>query len=307
MAELVITGSFVARHGTRVERSSHFDVEAKLVGPIIGDFVAGIDDNALKATLREELSHLDGVLLDDIVGRATLENVAAYLLARLHAVGVRSVVVGAGDTRVHIDADDVDVESFAVELTFKRGVSLLLRGRPKEALEALTLASHLSPSLAAVHVARGRALRRLGRLEEALCAFDAAVAADLSCGEAHRNRGNVLLELDRGREAVESLGHAISLLPKSALAHNNRGYALRKLGEFQLALVDHDRAVELDPEYEEAYRDRAEVRARLGMPDLAREDLTRAETLCGIRDEVELERAKLMNVCGTGVVRGEKG
>lgn len=305
MAELVTVGTFFAQHGTRDQRSSRFDVEAKLSGRIVGDFVAGVDDAALQCSLQDELARLDGAVLDDIVGRATLENVAAYLLARLRRVGVSEVLVSAGTTRVLLDADDVDVEAFAVELAFKRGVGLLLRARPHEAVEELTLASRLSPSSAAVHVARGRALRRLGQLECALDAFDAAVASDDRCGEAHRNRGNVLLELGRGQEAVVSFGKAIALLPKSALAYNNRGFAFRLLGELRCSLADHDRALELDPEYEEAYRDRAEVRARLGMREQAEEDLAQADALRGAQDELALERSKLMAAWEAQETRGQ--
>jgi tetratricopeptide (TPR) repeat protein len=293
MATLTVTGSFSARHGTRSPRSSRFDVEANVIGEIAGDFVRGTDDVTLSSSLGDELALLEGTWLDDIIGRATLENVAAYLLIGLMPVGVATVTVSLGGTRVTVGCNDVSVDRFEADLAFRRGVSFLVRGRASEALEALAIAARLHASSPRVHVAHGRALRKLGRIEEALHAFDAALAEDPDFGEAHRNRGNALLELGRGEEALESLRQAVRLLPDYALAHNNRGYALRLFGRFELALADHDRAIELDPGYEEAFRDRAVVREQLGLHDLARMDLARAEALRDSRDEIDIERSKL--------------
>jgi len=260
----------------------------------VGDFVAYRDDRVLLDILWNELSFLEGKWLDDIVGRATLENIAIYLLMRLREYGIESVSVMLGSTRVSVASHDIVAETWDSELAFKRGVSLIIRGRFEEALGALTTASRIAPKAARAFNARGRCLRKLGRILEALADFEQAIKLDHEFGEAYRNRGNVLLELGKAEEAIPDFTRAITLMPGSALAYNNRGFAYQQLGAAESALADHQRAIELDPYYEEAYRDRAVVQRKLGRPDLASRDIELAESLTGMHDEIEVEWAKLM-------------
>ncbi len=294
MARMTICAFLTALHGTREPRESTFDVEVTLVGPIKGDYVAGRDDRQIKDRVREELSLLEGTWLDDAVGRATLENIAAYLATRLRDEGIEAVAVGLRGTRVEVGADDLPFELCESELAFKRGISLYLRGRIEEALEEFTTASRLAPQPAKALNARGRCLRRLCRFTEAVADFDHAIALDPMFGEAHRNRGNVLLGLGRLEDAIADFTRAVGLMPESALACNNRGFAYQQARVLESALADHDKAIELDPEYEEAFRDRAAVLAKLGKTDLADRDLAHAESLRGMRSESDIERAKLM-------------
>jgi len=294
MAILSITNSFVARHGTRNVRQSTFTVELNIRGPLLGEFVVGVDDRDIHARLESEVGMLQETYLDDKLGRATLENIAAFLLMRLQDHPVDSISVAVDGTRVMVMMDELEYETWEAEVAFRRGVSLLVRGEADRALDAFSAATRLAPEWATAYNARGRCLRRLDRIEEALEDFGCAIRNVPSFGEAYRNRANAILELAGAEEALPVFDKAVRLLPWSALAHNNRGYALRLIGKFELALLDHDQAIKLNPQYEEAYRDRAVVLSELGKVHQAKTDITYANELASDTNEIELERMKLV-------------
>jgi tetratricopeptide (TPR) repeat protein len=298
MARITVCASFAALHGTQEPRKSTFDVEVTLAGTLQGDFVAGRDDRQLSDRVKEELSFLEGKWLDDIVGRATLENIAAYLVARLRDEGIDCVVLALGKTKVLVNVNDIAPDTYESELAFKRGVSLLVRGKAEEALAAFTAATRLNPGDARAFNARGRCLRKLRRPADAFADYQRAITLDPTFGEAYRNRANALMDLDRVEDALADFDRAISLMPRLALAYNNRGFAYQRVGAFEKALADHERAIELDPTYEEAFRDRGAALMKLGKNDLAKRDIANAENVKGSHNEIDIERAKLMGqVC----------
>jgi tetratricopeptide (TPR) repeat protein len=295
MAKLTIEVSFSGIHGTQVSRQSTFVVEATFTGAIQGDFLAGYDDRELAKQIKQEVSALERTKLDDVVGRATLENIAAYLAWRLQKIGIYSVSVSLDKKKTMVFAEEVPYTTYEADLAFKLGVSFLVRGKTEEALVSFTRATELAPTKASAFIARGRCLRKLGRLTEAVADYEHAIALDTQASEAYRNRGNALLELGRYEEAINDLTRAVSLSPTSALTHNNRGYAYQQAGRFEEAIADHDRAIELDPYYEEALRDRAVALTKIGKTALAQRDLALANSLSGTRSKIDIERAKLMS------------
>jgi tetratricopeptide (TPR) repeat protein len=293
MARLTIELSFRALHGTERPTEDVFDVEASVAGPLVGDFVDGRDDQRLLERIRSELGRLEGRWLDDVVGRATLENIAAYLISALHDVGLETMTVRLGRTSATVGAHEIESGQYAAVCAFKRGISLALRGRLEEACEAFAHAATVSGHEARALNARGRCLRRLGRLQDAICVYEQTIAVDPTFSEAFRNRGNALLEMGRRDEAIADFDRAIALAPLSAVAYNNRGYAYQAAGEMERALRDHARAIELDPDYEEALRDRGNALLALGREDLAQADFARADCVKDRRMQIEIERAKL--------------
>lgn len=293
MATLSATVSLAASHGTVAVRESLFVIEATVAGPLVGDFAGGMNDKCLLGRLEEEAGILRGTRLDDVLGRATLENIAAYLVWRLRDIKVTSVTAAVGALRATVSADEVRFDTFEARLFFHRGVSLALRGRMDEAIREFTAAAAVPQLAARALNARGRCKRHGGRPSEALADFEQAMSIEPGFGEAHRNLGNTLLEIGQVTDAVTALSRAIDLMPSSAVAHNNRGFAYQQLGRFDLALADHDRAIELDPSYEEAFRDRANAASRVGRERQAVEDGRKASSLEGSRSALEIERQKL--------------
>lgn len=294
MAKLSISVPLRAKHGTDVELESEFMIEATLVGDLEGDFVAGYDYSHLRNEVTKELSPLKGTRLDDVVGRATLENIATYLVTRLRHLGIESIAASLDGTTVIVFTKEVNLESYEGDLAFKQGISLFVRGKVEEALSAFSHVLQLIPNSAKVFNARGRCLHKMGRVLEAITEYSHAINLDPRFGEAYRNRGNAFLELGRHEDAINDFTQAISVMPKSALACNNRGFAYQTIGSYEKALLDHNRAIELDPSYEEAFRDRAAVLMKLGRTDLAQEDIFRARSLEGMRNNIDIEQAKLM-------------
>ena len=60
MAILTICREFEARHGTKEPKTAIFTVKVSIRGPIIGDFVAGLDDALLHVRVDLLLDSLRG-------------------------------------------------------------------------------------------------------------------------------------------------------------------------------------------------------------------------------------------------------
>lgn len=293
MARLTIRTTFEARQGTVDVGEATFVVEATIQGPVVCDFVAGVNDVAVRRRLQSEAEALSGKWLDDVCGRATLENLATFFLAALADIGVAEVCVATGSSRAAVFADEVNLHTWAAELAFRRGVSLLLRNCKASALAEFSRAVDLAPRWAAAFNARGRCHRRLADKQSALADFERALVLDPMFGEAYRNKGNIMLECGKATEALACFDRAVELLPESALAYNNRGFALQQVGEYDRAIADHQQAVKLDPCYAEAFQDLAAALEVLERADEARRALAEADRLLPLVNETDIERAKL--------------
>ena len=141
MATLGIIKELAAEHGTRNVRKSDFKVEVLFEGNIINDFVAGIDYDHLASVIDNVVKDIDGKYLDDIVGRATNENIALYLAYQLRELPFSSIkLFEDGMYFVDLPKSEVDMENYPSLLDFSRGKSLLMRERPKDAIEELNSA-----------------------------------------------------------------------------------------------------------------------------------------------------------------------
>lgn len=293
MARLTVRTTFDARQGTVDVRDARFVVEVVVQGPVLDDFVAGIDDAVVRRRLQSEVDALRGKWLDDVVGRATLENLAAFFIATLADIAVTAVSVETGSSKATVFADEINLQTWPAELAFRRGVSLLLRGRESCALAEFSRAIDLAPRWAAAYNARGRCFRCLADMRSALADFERALLLAPEFGDAHRNKGNIVLESGQASDALHSFDRAVELLPESALAYNNRGFALQQVGDYERAVADHQEAIRLDPSYAEAFQDLADALEQLGRADEARRARAEADRLIPLVDEAEVERAKV--------------
>ena len=272
MALLGIRKEFEATHGSRKRRKDKFTVECALQGPIKNGFVSGIDHDNLRTKLEEIVGQLTGRYLDDIVGRATNENIALYIMSNLDNLPLSSVRIYEGvDSYVEISADEFNKEDYPSQLEYNLGHSLLIREDPESAKKHFTNALRLREDFAEAHNMRGRCLKYLGEHEQALGDFLKSIELKPDFGEAWRNLGNTYLNLKKHDEMIPAFDKSIELMPDSALAINNRGYAYFVMDEFELALRDHNRAVEIDPNYAEAHHDRGMALRSLGKENLAEE------------------------------------
>ena len=133
------------------------------------------------------------------------------------------------------------------------GASLLMMGRPSDALKAVENAAGLLPSDAVAQHDHGIVLCALGRHDEAEAGFRRAIALRPSFPEAYNNLGNLLRLLGRLKEAEDACLKAIEISGGFAVAHSNLGNILRDLGRYLEAEGHYRRAIEINPGYAEAY------------------------------------------------------
>ncbi len=279
MATLGLIEQFNARHGTKNVRTDNFKVEIGLSGNIINGFVGNIDYTTPKNKLQTILSKLDDSYLDDIVGRATNENIASYIIFMFNHPALDSITVFEGtNTFVQLQQSELNFRDYPAQLHLNKAQSLLLRANPSAAINESTQAINLNDKFTEAYNLRGRCFKYLGFYQLALLDYQRAISLNPEFGEAHRNLGNIYDYLHKDNLMIPTFTKAIELL-QSALTYNNRGYAYQKLGEYKLAIKDHTTAIDLDLNYAEAYSDRASANKAVGNDDLATKDLEKAKEL----------------------------
>jgi tetratricopeptide (TPR) repeat protein len=127
------------------------------------------------------------------------------------------------------------------------GGLLMNMGRPAEALGCFERLCQLKRGEATPVHDRSVALMALGRHAEAIEGFDMIIAAQPRFVPAHYNRGVALGTLGRNEEALASYDNALKLDANHVLALNNRGVALQALGRNGEAIKSFERAIALDP------------------------------------------------------------
>jgi len=280
MAILGITHKIKSTHGSNHVCSSEFIISLTYRDKLTDDFIGGIDHSGLKLLLNKVLSSLDGQYLDDIVGRATNENIALYILYKTSTLPIHSIIVNRENIDwVELYFSEVDLRDYPAILAYKKAESLLIREEPDLAIKQLEIAIELKNDLAKAFNLRGRCYKHIKRYDLALPNYIKAIELNPIFGEAYRNLGNAYYYLNQDDLMIPAFTKAIDFMPSSALAYNNRGYAYQKLKAYTLALQDHIKAIELDPNYVEAYLDRANVYEALKMDNLAQEDYKKAQEL----------------------------
>jgi len=257
VAELTWASSLQAKIGyvEPVEVTAHIGVWFS--APLGSSFVGNLDDADYGSSVADTIRPLADVWLDDLLGRATCENIAAYVLAQLTRLGVPAsgCRVTVGRVEVRVMSEEVDPATWSVDHALCMAIRHACFGRIEAARNGLEQILVHAPSWVPARNAYGRVLSKSGDNDAAESVFSGLIASHPSFGEAYRNRGNIYLESGRLAEALSDMDSAVRLLPESALALNNRGYALSVAGDFVAAAADHRRAIVLDPGYREAYTD----------------------------------------------------
>lgn len=271
MARLSIRETFEANHGSFDIRRDSYVVVVYVTGPVENGFVLGLDSRILREKLSNVISSLNGRYLDDIVGRATNENIGLYVFHQLQEHPISNMRIVGDQHDVEIYPQDIGHRTYPSRLLYERARSLLYRNRVDDAIDVVSEAINADNTLSHAYNLRGRCNRTKERWDLALPDFKKAIELDPEFGEAYRNLGNALYYLDRTAEMIPALTRAVDIMPDSALAINNRGFAYQRLEEWELALSDHTKAVELDPNYAEAHNDKAIVLEVLGRTEEAGE------------------------------------
>lgn len=258
MALLGILRKFNAKHGSKNVRQDEFSIEFTVQGALANGFVGDIDATKISADLETVIGGLKDAYLDDVIGRATSENIAAYIAYQMRNWPVHSVKVHEGNAHYgEVFKSDIDFSNYEALQAYNLARSFLFRQKTQKAIESATLAIQLLPDFAEAYNLLGRCFRTLGDWKNALPNFEKAAQLKPDYGEAYRNLGNAYCYLGKTDEMIPMFTRAVQLMPQVALAWNNRGYAYQRLGLPEQAINDHRKAIELDPNYAEAHSDLA--------------------------------------------------
>jgi tetratricopeptide (TPR) repeat protein len=149
------------------------------------------------------------------------------------------------------------------------GVLHSQQGQHARAVDEISRAVALRPSVPAFHANLAEAYRALGRFDRAAGCCRTALRLWPDYPEAHCNLGLALQGLDRHDEAARHFREALRLRPDFAAVHNNLGITLRELGQLEEALGHFRRAVELAPDYPPARTNLGQFLLDRGQPEEA--------------------------------------
>lgn len=293
MANLNIKKQFRAKCGTWKVRENDFQVEIEIKGHLVGDFVNDVDYNSLINRLSAITDYLQGNYLDDLVGRATVENIACFFMFNLKDIKPFKITVRENNAESSVFYYEARWENYSPLLHFKLGSSKMVRELYAEALAEFDKVLEFNKYIPEVINCRGRVYKHLQRFDLALKDHSRAIELNPQFGEAYRNRGNDHYYLGNFELMVGDFDNAIKFMPSSALAFNNRGFALQHFARYQEAINDHNRAIELNQTYAEAYSDRAQVLRALGKNDLAKSDEEQAKKLASLQNKFDSEWEKI--------------
>jgi protein O-GlcNAc transferase len=147
--------------------------------------------------------------------------------------------------------------------------SLLMEGRPVEALACFDTMLADNPRNAETLFGRATALKMLGRLDEARAGYDAVLALMPGALGALNNRGEVLLGLGQPAAALADFVQALSLKRDYLPGFLGRSIALIRLGRQAEALQGLDQVLALMPDHADAWFHRGVALDQLGYPQEA--------------------------------------
>jgi predicted O-linked N-acetylglucosamine transferase (SPINDLY family) len=147
--------------------------------------------------------------------------------------------------------------------------SLLMEGRPVEALARFDTMLADNPRNAETLFGRATALKMLGRLDEARAGYDAVLALMPGALGALNNRGEVLLGLGQPAAALADFGQALGIKRDYLPALLGHSIALIRLGRPAEALQGLDQVLALMPDHADAWFHRGVALDQLGYPDKA--------------------------------------
>ncbi|MCA1962101.1 MAG: tetratricopeptide repeat protein [Desulfomonile sp.] len=135
-----------------------------------------------------------------------------------------------------------DAERFS-----KSGIQTLVAGDAQQAVELLSRAISLNPSVHRYYNDRGVALKRLGKLDEAISDYTRALEIKPDFTSSFNNRGVAYLEKGMYDKAVKDFSKALEFGDLTSKVYTNRGLAYSLMGEQNKALEDFKKAISVRP------------------------------------------------------------
>lgn len=164
-------------------------------------------------------------------------------------LGNTLLMLGRPDEAVASYRRALQIRPDDAEAHYNLANTLLMLGRPDEAEAGYRRALQIKPGNAAAHYNLGNLLQDRNRLEEAEASYRRALQIKPDSADIHTNLGNILQDMDRLDEAEASFRQALQIKPDHAEAHSNLGKLLMDRGRLDEAEASFQRALQIRPDY----------------------------------------------------------
>ena len=126
-------------------------------------------------------------------------------------------------------------------------------GRNEDAVELISRAIRLRPTVPEYHTNLGEALVAMGRVAEGMASYRTAIRVQPRFMQPYNNLAVVLLWQNKPGEAEKVLREALGVEPDNASVLGNLGIMLSRQGKYDHAKRTFERVVELEPQNVEGY------------------------------------------------------
>lgn len=256
MAELTISRTFSAEHGTSSRHITCYEVQVMISGDVILGFTNHCNTALLERRLDAICADLENNYLDERMGRATHEMVAFWIFQHIGVV-IDRVTVSGDQIITTVNRNDFLRHNYDSVLCQQKATSAFLQGDLAIAETLLNKAIQKDTDNEEAYLLRGRVYRYTGEYVKAIDDFRKVIQLRPKWSEGYRNMGNMLLFQGQYEAMLPYFREAVRLAPYSSLAANNLGYACGCAEQWEDAYHFCLRAVELNPVYYEAYLDLA--------------------------------------------------
>lgn len=151
--------------------------------------------------------------------------------------------------------DDFDSGKIKKEclLSLFKGLGLLVKDLPAQAIEEFRLAEQSSPDYPRTHNILGMAYTIMGYFSDAETQFKQAIKLQPKYSQAYFNLGTFYQSQDKNAQALEYYNKAAALGPASADTYMNIGYIYAEEGQYDKAAAYLQKVLALDANNADAY------------------------------------------------------
>ena len=179
----------------------------------------------------------------------------------------------------------------------RNGIMLQRKGNLKSAIEKLSKAIEMDPTLIDAYLARGIAYFYIGEMEHCIADLDIVLLNKPEVSAALYWRSRSYMELDKADLALVDIDQAIALDPNEPAGPLFRCFIHSSRDEYDAAIADATKAVELGME-KPGYQNRALTFTKMGKYQEAIEDWTKV---------IELEPGAAYAYCERGILLDKIG
>ena len=217
MAQLFYSSKFHANHGTFSLLDSTYKTKISIVSSCFDNFIGNIDHDQIEILINGIISSIADKYLDDIVGRATNENIGSYILWKMYREFKHNTIIVEiiqnDKFGISLSSFDISLLNYETILHYKLGATHFVRCNYDTSENYFDNALIIDPNYLKAIIGKGRCLFKKRQFKKAITYFDIGKTKFPECGEIYRNLGNAYLERNNLSEAINNLKHSIKLIP----------------------------------------------------------------------------------------------